>query len=134
MVLLLDSLPDQLINSKNSLGYASKVIDSPPPKTPLYIFSVPLKSGNMMVSKIYSSFFSQEKKVNTIINKATLIKANYFIKSNEWVYLIVICWLLISSNISLSLNMLNTIKSPVFASFNKPNLVFTDNRLDILLY
>ena len=90
-----------LINSKNSLGYASKVIDSPPPKTPLYIFSVPLKSGNMMVSKIYSSFFSQEKKVNTIINKATLIKANYFIKSNEWVYLIVICWLLISSNISL---------------------------------
>ena len=87
-----------------------------------------------MVSNIYSSFFSQEKKVNTIINKATLIKANYFIKSNEWVYLIVICWLFISSNISLSLNMLNTIKSPVFASFNKPNLVFTDNRLDILLY
>ncbi|GIS31277.1 MAG: hypothetical protein Ct9H90mP3_0730 [Flammeovirgaceae bacterium] len=42
-----------------------KVTDSPPSKDPLYIFNVPLKSGNRVVSNKNSSFFSQEKKVNT---------------------------------------------------------------------
>ena len=113
---------------------ASKVTDSPPSKDPLYIFNVPLKSGNMIVSNKNSSFFSHEKKVKTINNKIILIKTIYFIKSNECVYLIVICWLFNSSNKSRSLNILNTINNPVFASFNNPNLVFIDKRFDTLLY